>query len=90
MAVRKSAAFSADTVLSAFTRKKLMAEGFASRTTLPPAVVAPNAVSAAAAVVAPVPPRSIGSVPAVILEASKFGISAATKSAPAVTKPLAS
>ena len=60
MAVLKVAASSAETVLSAFTRKNRIAVGFASVNKFAPTVVAPKFVRAVAAVVAPVPPEIIG------------------------------
>ena len=66
IAVRKSAAVSEDTVLSALKRGKVIAPGLAMVKRLPPSVVAPRAVRAPEAVVEPVPPEAIGSaVPSV-------------------------
>ena len=64
MAVRKVAASSALTVLSALMRGKVMALGFVSVKKLSPTVVAPRPVRAALVVVAPVPPFVTASVPA--------------------------
>ena len=63
MAVRKSDADKADIVLSAFTLGKVIADGFDSVKKLPPTVVPPRFVLAPAAVVAPVPPLAIATVP---------------------------
>lgn len=63
MAVRKVAASKDETVLSALNRGKLIAATFASVNKLPPRVVAPRFVLAAAAVVPPVPPLPIATVP---------------------------
>ena len=63
IAVRKVAASSADTVLSALNRGKVTAEGLVIVNTLLPSVDAPRLVRAAVAVIAPVPPLVIASVP---------------------------
>ena len=63
IAVRNVAASSADTVLSAFMRGKVTALGLVSVKKLLPTVVAPRPVRAPLAVVEPVPPLAIGSVP---------------------------
>ena len=59
IAVRNVVASRVETVLSAFTRMKVMAPGFAKVKKFEPAVVAPRLVRALAAVVAPVPPLAI-------------------------------
>jgi hypothetical protein len=56
IAVRKSVAFRAETVLSALNLGNVIALGLVSVKTLPPTVVAPRAVRAKAAVLDPVPP----------------------------------
>ena len=61
MAVRKVAASSALTVLSALMRGKVIALGFANVKKLAPTVVAPRPVRAALCVVPPVPPERTGS-----------------------------
>jgi hypothetical protein len=63
IAVLKSAAFNADTVLSALKRGKVIALGLVRVKRLLPTVVAPRFVLAALAVVAPVPPLAIATVP---------------------------
>jgi hypothetical protein len=60
IAVRKLAASRAETVLSALTRRKLIAPGFVRVKRFEPTVVAPRLVRAPAAVVAPVPPEANG------------------------------
>src|SRR5690242_3320661 len=67
MAVRNVDASRALTLLSAFTRRNVMADGFASVNRFPPTVVAPSPVRAPAAVVAPVPPLATASVPASVI-----------------------
>ena len=63
MAVRKSAALKAETVLSALNRGNVTALGLVRVNMLPPIVVAPRLVRASPAVVALVPPLPMGSVP---------------------------
>ena len=63
MAVRKSAAFRDETVLSALKRGNVIALGFVTVNRFEPSVVAPSAVRAAAAVVEPVPPFAMATVP---------------------------
>ena len=63
IAVRKSAAFRDETVLSALKRGNVTALGFVIVNRFAPSVVAPSAVRAAAAVVEPVPPLAIATVP---------------------------
>jgi hypothetical protein len=58
IAVRKSAAESADTVLSALIRRNVIAEGLVRVNKLPPTVVAPRLVRAVGASEAPVPPSA--------------------------------
>lgn len=65
IAVLKVAASRAETVLSAFTLRNVIALGFVKVKRFEPAVVPPRLVRAAAAVVAPVPPRVSGNVPVV-------------------------
>ncbi len=66
IAVRKSAAFKADTVLSALNRGNVTALGFVIVKRLPPSVVAPRLVRAPDAEDAPVPPSvNAKSVPSV-------------------------
>ena len=83
IAVRKVAASRAETVLSALKRGNVIALGLVSVNILLPTVVAPSPVLAAGAVVAPVPPLAIATVP-VTLDAVpvvfwfKVGMSAAT------------
>ena len=84
MAVLKVAASSAETVLSAFTRKKVMAAGFVRVNKFEPTVVAPKFVRAVAAVVAPVPPLAMATVPVTFAAVPvvfwfSVGTSAATK-----------
>jgi hypothetical protein len=84
MAVRNVAALSAETVLSAFTRKNVTALGLGSTNRFWPAVVPPKFVRAAAVVVAPVPPFAIATVPVTFAAVPvvfwfSVGISAATK-----------
>ena len=83
IAVRKSAAFKDETVLSALKRGNVTADGLATVKRFAPSVVAPRLVLAAAAVVAPVPPLAIASVaerPAAVPVVFWFsvGMSAAT------------
>jgi hypothetical protein len=63
MAVLKSLSDSADTVLSALTRRKRIADGLVSVNRFEPTVVAPKLVLAFVFVVAPVPPLAIATVP---------------------------
>lgn len=63
IAVRKSEAFKAETVLFALKRGNVTASGLVRINILPPTVVAPSSVRAPEAVVAFVPPLAIGSVP---------------------------
>ena len=63
MAVLKSEAFNAVTVLSAFTLRKVMADGLDNVNILFPTVVAPKLVRAVDAEVAPVPPYPKPKVP---------------------------
>ena len=63
IAERNVAASSALTVLSALNLGNVIADGFVSVNMLPPNVVAPRFVLAAAAVVAPVPPFNNATVP---------------------------
>lgn len=63
MAVRNVAASKEETVLSALKRGKAIAATLATVNKLPPRVVAPKFVRAAAAVVAPVPPFATATVP---------------------------
>jgi hypothetical protein len=63
MAVRNESASSDETVLSALNLGNAIAATFASVYKFPPRVVAPRLVLAAAAVVAPVPPLAIATVP---------------------------
>ena len=65
IAVRNAAASSAETVLSALKRGNVIAPGLVRVKRFAPMVVAPNAVRAPAASVAPVPPRATDSVPVV-------------------------
>jgi hypothetical protein len=65
IAVRKEAASSEETVLSALKRGNVTALGLATVKRFAPSVVAPRLVRAADAVVAAVPPRAIGRVPVV-------------------------
>ena len=58
IAVRKSAAFRDETVLSALKRGKVTALGLVIIKRLPPSVVAPRLVRASPAVEAPVPPSA--------------------------------
>lgn len=67
MAVRKSAAFREDTVLSALKRRNVTALGLLIVNRLLPSVVAPKLVRAVAAVVAPEPPLATGSVPVTLV-----------------------
>lgn len=60
IAVRNVAASSVETELSAFTRRKVMADGFVSVNRFEPTVVAPRFVRAVAADEAPVPPLVSG------------------------------
>jgi len=62
MAARKSAAFNAETVLSALKRGKVITLGFGIVNILPPKVVAPRLIRAPAAVTEPVPPLATGTV----------------------------
>ena len=63
IAVRKSAAFNEETVLSALKRGKVTALGLVMVNRFAPSVVAPRFVRAAVLVVAPVPPLATGKVP---------------------------
>jgi hypothetical protein len=63
IAVLKVAASSVDIVLFALNRGKVIADGLVSVNILPPTVVAPKLVRAVGAVVAPVPPLAIATVP---------------------------
>ena len=63
IAVRNVAASKAETVLSALIRMNLIALGLGRVKRFEPSVVAPSAVRAAAAVVDPVPPLAIATVP---------------------------
>ena len=63
IAVRKLAASKGDTVLSALYRGKVIALGFVIVKRFAPKVVAPKAVLAATAVVAPVPPFAMPTIP---------------------------
>lgn len=63
MAVRNAVASKEETVLSALKRGKEIDATFASVNKLPPSVVAPKFVRAAAAVVAPEPPLAMATVP---------------------------
>lgn len=67
MAVRKSAAFREDTVLSALKRRNVTALGLLIVNRLLPSVVAPKLVRAVAAVVAPEPPLATGSAPVTLV-----------------------
>lgn len=67
MAVRNEAASKDEIVLSALNRGNEIAATFANANRLPPRVVAPKFVRAAAAVVAPVPPFAIPRVPAKVI-----------------------
>ncbi|NBX77539.1 MAG: hypothetical protein EBQ92_13380 [Proteobacteria bacterium] len=58
IAVRKQGAESAETVLSAFTLRNVIAEGLARVNKFPPTVVAPRLVRAPLAVEDPVPPSA--------------------------------
>ena len=70
MAVRKSAAFKDETVLSALNRGNVTALGLLMVNRLPPSVVAPKFVRAVAAVVPPDPPLATGSVPVTLVAKS--------------------
>jgi len=74
MAVLYVAASNVLIVLSALTLRKVIADGFASVNKFPPTVVAPRAVLAAGAVVAPVPPLAIASVPANVIDGVVVGL----------------
>jgi hypothetical protein len=63
MAVLNVAASSVETELSALMRAKVMELGLGSVKKLDPTVVAPKLVRAVAAVIAPVPPLAIATVP---------------------------
>ena len=67
MAVRKSAAFKEDTVLSALNRGNAIADTFVNVKRFAPRVVAPRFVRAAVSVVAPVPPLAIATVPVTLV-----------------------
>jgi len=67
MAVRNVGASNAETVLSALKRGKVIADGSVKVKTLPPMVVAPRLTRALGAVVAPVPPLAIASVPPIVI-----------------------
>ena len=82
IAVRKSAALNALTVLSALNLGNVIADGFASVNTLLPTVVAPSPVRASAAVVAPVPPLAMASVPVTSVARSTVVRPVMTKSLP--------
>jgi hypothetical protein len=91
IAVLKSAAFNALTVLSALNRGKVIALGFVNVNTLPPTVVAPRLVLAIPADVAPVPPLATGTTPLIEagVIATKSGVAKLLSHATTTVAPVA-
>jgi hypothetical protein len=91
IAVLKSAAFKAETVLSALNLGKVIALGFVNVYTFPPTVVAPRLVLAVAAEDAPVPPLATGTTPLIEagVIATKSGVAKLLSQATITVAPVA-